>query len=99
MVSCTYSTIQKLVFGKTDTNIIIVTLTIFYDQTSCSMESQINQKTYATNCHIDEMVFDKLLCTPLLYMTKDVCAFIPYCVTITTFEILQFYTLAILVFR
>ena len=40
-------------------------LTIFIDQMSYSAKRRIDQKSYATNCRIGEMVFDELSCTRL----------------------------------
>ena len=35
----------------------------FFDQMSYSAKRRIDQKLYATNCRIREMVFDELSCT------------------------------------
>ena len=38
-------------------------LTIFFDQMSYWAKCRVDQKSYATNCRIGEMVFDELSCT------------------------------------
>ena len=46
-------------------------LTIFFDQMSYSSKCCIDQKSYATNCRIGEMVFDELSCTRILHKLLD----------------------------
>ena len=46
-------------------------LTIFFDQMSYLAKCRINQKSYATNCRIGEMVFDKLSCTPCRHVSAS----------------------------
>ena len=49
-------------------------LTIFFDQMSYSAKRRIDQKSYATNCRIGEMVFYELSCTHLSHLVPMQCS-------------------------
>ena len=46
-------------------------LTIFFDQMSFLAKYRIDQKSYATNCRIGEMVFDELSRTVPVDVIRD----------------------------
>ena len=72
MVDATFRRVRRLVEKQWLDNFDRMSyLTIFFDQMSYWAKCHVDQKSYATNCRIGEMVFDELSCTHQITLGLD----------------------------